>query len=47
MEAGADLLMVGAAVFGLDEAVVLPQVTEAILESVDVPLCLESRNPLA
>jgi 5-methyltetrahydrofolate--homocysteine methyltransferase len=47
VEAGADILMVSTAAFGLDETVVLPQVTEAILKTVDVPLCLESRNPLA
>lgn len=47
VEAGADILMVSTAAFGLDEIIVLPQVTEAILQTVDVPLCLESRNPLA
>ena len=47
VEAGADILMVSVAAFGLDENIVLPQVTEAIIKTVDVPLCLESRNPLA
>jgi len=47
VEDGADILMVSVAAFGLDENVVLPQVTEAIIKTVDVPLCLESRNPLA
>jgi 5-methyltetrahydrofolate--homocysteine methyltransferase len=47
VEAGADILMVSVAAFGIDENMVLPQVTEAIKKTVDVPLCLESRNPLA
>jgi 5-methyltetrahydrofolate--homocysteine methyltransferase len=47
VEAGADILMVSTAAFGIDEAVVLPQVSKAVIETVDVPLCLESRNPVA
>ena len=47
VEAGADILMISVAAFGLDEEAVLPQVTETVIKTVDVPLCLESRNPLA
>ena len=47
VEAGADILIVSTAAFGLDENVVLPQVTKAVMGAVDVPLCLESRNPQA
>jgi 5-methyltetrahydrofolate--homocysteine methyltransferase len=47
VEAGADILMVSTAAFGLDEIIVLPQVAKAVMETVDVPLCLESRNPRA
>jgi len=47
VEAGADILIISVAAFGIDEAVVLPQATKAVIETVDVPLCLESRNPLA
>ncbi len=47
VEAGADILMISVAAFGLDEEAVLPRVTEAVIQTVDVPLCLESRNPLA
>jgi 5-methyltetrahydrofolate--homocysteine methyltransferase len=47
VEAGADALMISVAAFGLDEEAVLPQVTEAVIKTVDVPLCLESRNPRA
>ncbi len=47
MEAGADILMISVAAFGLDEEAILPRVTEAVIKTVDVPLCLESRNPQA
>lgn len=47
VEAGADILMISVAAFGLDEEAVLPQVTETVINTVDVPLCLESRNPAA
>lgn len=47
VEAGADILMISVAAFGLNEEAVLPQVTEAVIKRVDVPLCLESRNPAA
>jgi 5-methyltetrahydrofolate--homocysteine methyltransferase len=44
VEAGADILMISVAAFGLDEEAVLPLVTEAVIKTGDVPLCLESRN---
>lgn len=47
MEAGADILNVGMNAFGIDEGVVLPRVILEIMRVVDVPLCLESRNPVA
>ena len=46
-EAGADILILSVATFGIDEALVLPQVAGAVMETVDIPLCLESRNPAA
>lgn len=46
-EAGADILMISVAAFGLDEETVLPRVTETVIKTVDLPLCLESRNPSA
>jgi 5-methyltetrahydrofolate--homocysteine methyltransferase len=46
-EAGADILIVSVATFGIDEPLVLPQVAKAVMETVDIPLCLESRNPQA
>ena len=47
VESGADILIISVAAFGIDEETVLPMVTEAVLKAVDVPLCLESRNPSA
>ncbi len=43
-EAGADILIVSVATFGIDETLVLPQVAGAVMETVDIPLCLESQK---
>jgi 5-methyltetrahydrofolate--homocysteine methyltransferase len=47
VEAGADILNASVNAFGIDEGVVLPRVISEIIKAVDVPLCLESRNPVA
>lgn len=47
VEAGADVLDVNVGVPGVDEATLLSRVVSAISEVVHVPLCLDSRNPLA
>ena len=47
IEAGADLLIISVAAFGIDEETVLPWITGEIIKTVDIPLCLESRNPVA
>jgi len=47
VEAGADVLIVNANVFGMEESDLLPRVVRSIMDTTDVPLCLESRNPLA
>ncbi len=47
VEAGADILNVCVNAFGIDESVVLPRVISEIIRTVDVPLCLESRSPVA
>jgi 5-methyltetrahydrofolate--homocysteine methyltransferase len=47
VEDGADLLIISVAAFGIDETDVLPKATKAVMEAVDVPLCIESRNPVA
>ncbi|HVN97871.1 MAG TPA: dihydropteroate synthase [Syntrophorhabdaceae bacterium] len=44
---GADILIISVAAFGVDEGVILPKAAAAVMEVVDVPLCLESRNPAA
>ena len=45
--AGADVLIVSTNAFGVDEPRVFPGVVDEIRRMVDVPLCLESRNPQA
>lgn len=47
VEQGADILNINVAAFGLDEAEVLPRLVERIIESVDIPISVESRNPQA
>jgi 5-methyltetrahydrofolate--homocysteine methyltransferase len=47
LEAGADVLLISVGAFGLDETILLPQVVETVKKTVDVPICLESRNPEA
>ena len=47
VETGADILIISVAAFGVDENIILPKATETVLNAVDVPVCLESRNPVA
>jgi 5-methyltetrahydrofolate--homocysteine methyltransferase len=47
VQAGADILDVNVGVAGLDEVALLPQAVEAVMGTVDVPLCLDSFNPKA
>jgi 5-methyltetrahydrofolate--homocysteine methyltransferase len=47
VEDGADILIISVAAFGIDERVILPKATQAVMDAVDVPLCIESRNPEA
>jgi 5-methyltetrahydrofolate--homocysteine methyltransferase len=47
LEAGAQILDVNVGFAGGDEAVVMPIAVKAILEAVDVPLCLDSPNAAA
>jgi len=44
-QAGADIIDVNVGVFGVDEAVLLPKVVQAVMETVDTPLCIDSSNP--
>jgi 5-methyltetrahydrofolate--homocysteine methyltransferase len=45
VQAGADILDVNVGAPGIDETTLLPQAVEVIMETVDVPLSLDSDNP--
>jgi 5-methyltetrahydrofolate--homocysteine methyltransferase len=45
--AGADLLDVNVGVPGLDDVAMLPRVVQMLSENFDIPLCLDTPNPLA
>jgi len=45
VEAGADILDVNVGAFGVDEVSLLPKAVKAVMQTVDVPLCLDSSNP--
>jgi 5-methyltetrahydrofolate--homocysteine methyltransferase len=45
VQAGADILDVNVGVFGVDEVSLLPKAVKAVMETVDVPLCLDTSNP--
>jgi 5-methyltetrahydrofolate--homocysteine methyltransferase len=47
VEAGADILDVNVGATGVDEAALLPQAVRIVMETVNVPLCLDSDNPKA
>ncbi len=47
VEAGADVLDINVGALGVDEVVLLPQVVQIVMDTVDVPLCLDSANPAA
>ncbi len=47
VRAGADVLDVNVGAAGVDEVQLLPQALRAVLEVVDVPLCIDSSNPRA
>ena len=47
VQAGADILDVSVGTFGVDEVVLLPQAVQAVIETVELPLCLDSANPEA
>ena len=46
-KAGADILDVSVGTFGVDEVALLPQAVQAVMDTVDIPLCLDSTNPEA
>jgi len=47
IEAGADVLDVNAATANTDEVTLLPKVVQIVMDTVDVPLCLDSSRPEA
>jgi len=46
-QAGADILDVNVGTFGVDEVTLLPKAVQAVIDTVDIPLCLDSTNPEA
>ena len=46
-EAGADILDVNVNIFGIDEPDLLPKAVKAVMESSDLPLCIDSAVPEA
>ena len=47
VQAGADIIDVNVATTGVDEVTLLPQTVQAVMDTVDAPLCLDSPNPEA
>jgi len=47
VKAGADILDVNVGLSDVDEVSLLPQAVQAVMDTVDVPLCLDSTNPQA
>ena len=46
-QAGADILDVCVGTFGVDEVTLLPHAVQAVMDTVDLPLCIDSANPEA
>jgi 5-methyltetrahydrofolate--homocysteine methyltransferase len=46
-QAGADILDVNVGTFGVDEVTLLPRAVQAVMDTVDVPICIDSNNPAA
>lgn len=46
-EAGADIIDVNVNAIGVDEVAMLPRAVQAVMATVDIPLCLDSPNPEA
>ncbi len=47
VQAGADVIDVNVSAFGVDEVALLPRALEAVMDTVEVPLCLDSAHPEA
>ena len=46
-QAGADILDVSVGTFGVDEVTLLPRAVQTVIDTVDIPLCLDSAVPKA
>ena len=46
-QAGADIIDVNTTIFGANETSILPKAVLAAMETVDIPLCIDSANPAA
>jgi 5-methyltetrahydrofolate--homocysteine methyltransferase len=46
-QAGADILDINVGTFGVDEVTLLPQAVKAVMDTIDIPLCLDSADPKA
>jgi 5-methyltetrahydrofolate--homocysteine methyltransferase len=46
-QAGADIIDINVGTFGVDEVALLPKAVQAVMDTVDTPLCLDSANPEA
>jgi len=44
VQAGADIIDVNVGAFGVDEVTLLPKAVQMVMDTVDVPLCLDSSN---
>ncbi len=47
VEAGADIIDVNVGAFGVNEADLLPRAVQLVMDTVDVPLCIDSAHPEA
>lgn len=47
VQAGANVLDINVGILDVDEVALLPQVVQIVMDTVDVPLCLDSTNPMA
>jgi 5-methyltetrahydrofolate--homocysteine methyltransferase len=47
VQAGADIIDVNVSTFGVDEVTLLPRAVEVLMDTVHVPLCIDSASPVA
>ena len=47
VQAGADIIDINVSTFGVDEVTLLPRAVQAVMDAVQVPLCIDSANPAA